>query len=378
MRQFPIQVDGQVLHFDTDGRALDAAANIVGQWSTADNKLQFRPAGGGAASAVEVGWAFNDSNQLTISQNGVELFAIRETADEMPRYRLVKNELVVDPDGDGDFEFHLGCQFGLNADGNLVLSIGGQESVLDGYIEDSKSRFRFQFFDKPNGLFPSSLVLAGQWERKLAGGDQDIRLHFRLDDPALEIAAQPLDLPAAVKVDPTRNHLALVYQSKNNGERRLQFLGSFELKPGFTLVFRIDDVKDGGVRKSRIEVETNFEFDVAKGALSLFVGREKGPNSQVIEVGGTLQAKLKNGALDWTFAYRKSTAGGQSVTTIATALQFVFDQNRISIAYQQDGKARKLDVTGKIVKENFTLSGGVSIARDPQGRSLRAFVGVSF
>ena len=158
---------------------------------------------------------------------------------------------------------------------------------------------------------PLSLVFSGQWERKTAGDDKSIRLHFVLDDPALEIKAKPLDLPAAVRVDPATNHLALLYKSRSNGPRQLQFLGSLQLRPDFTLVFKIDDVKDGGVRKSKIEVETTFDWDVAQGTMSLYVGRTKGPDAQVIEVGGTLQAQLKNdGTLSWTFDYRKSTAGG--------------------------------------------------------------------
>jgi hypothetical protein len=65
------------------------------------------------------------------------------------------------------------------------------------------------------------------------------------------------------------------YQSASNGERRLQFPGSLDIRPGWTLVFRIDEVKDGGVRKSKIEVETTFEWDAAQGSLLLFVGKGK-------------------------------------------------------------------------------------------------------
>ena len=376
MRQFPLEVEGQVCNFDTDGRVLDAAANVIGQWSTTPaNQIRVTQSLGGTVD-LDVQWTFNASNQLTISQDGKPVFTVLNTVEGLARFQLRKNVLVVDPDGDGDFEFALQCRYGMKADGNLVVSINGVESTLDGYLEDSKSRFRFQFFDKDLANFPSSLVFSGQWERKQ--GDTEIRLHFKLDDPALELAATPLDLPAAVRVDPSRNHLALVFQSASHGERRLQFLGSFEIKPGFTLVFKIDDVKDGGVHKSKIEVQTSFEWDAAKGSLSLVVGRERTPTSQVIEVGGALQVQLKNGTLNWTFAYRKSTAGGQSVVTIATALEFKFDNNRITIEYLQDGKTRKLDVTGKLVEENFTVSGGVQIANDPSGRRLKAFVGVSW
>lgn len=377
MRQFPLAVEGEVRSFDTDGRVLDTADNVVGSWTTTeDNRIRVVKAEGDSVD-LAVDWSFNASNHLTISIGGRELFAIVNTVDGLPRYRLDKNILVVDPDGDGDFEFRLHCLFGMNGQGNLVLSINGVESVIDGFIEDKKSRFRFQFFDKQLPNFPNSLVLSGQWERKPVANE--IRLHFKLDDPTLEIAGKSLDLPAAVRVDPARNHLALIYQSTSHGERRLQFLGSFDIRPGFTLVFRIDDVKDGGVRKSKIEVETTFEFDAAQGSLSLFVGKVKTPTSQVVEVGGALRVVLKNNAtLDWTFAYQKNTAGGKAVTTIATALQFKFEQNQLLVEFKQEGKVRSVNVTAKVVKEDFTLTGGVQIVNDPQGRRIKSFIGISF
>ena len=73
-----------------------------------------------------------------------------------------------------------------------------------------------------------------------------------------------------------------------------------------------------------------------------------------------------------------SAAAGQSVVTIATAVTFTFKEGRITIEYKQDGATRTLDITEKLVEKNFTLSGGVQIKNDPQGRSLKGFVGVSF
>ena len=39
MRQFPLLVDGLVRNFDTDGRVLDTAENVVGSWSTIKGNL---------------------------------------------------------------------------------------------------------------------------------------------------------------------------------------------------------------------------------------------------------------------------------------------------------------------------------------------------
>jgi len=376
MRHFTLPLEGKDCSFGTDGRVLDPAANVVGQWTTTTaNKISVAKTAGTPVE-VAVDWAFNELNQLTIAKEGKLLFTVLNTVEGLPRFQLNDNALIVDPDGDSDFTFTLHCLFGMKSDGNLVVCINGVESVLDGYLEDSKSRFRFQFFDKGLANFPNSLVFSGQWEKKPF--DAEIRLHFRLNNPTLEITGKPLDLPAALRVDPARNHLALVYQSASHGERHLQFLGSFEIKPGWTLLFRIDDVKDGSVRKSKIEVETTFEWDAAKGTLSLYVGRTKSASSQVIEVGGALQVQLKGGSLNWSFVYKKSTAGGQSVVTIATAVAFTFEKGRIILEYRQNGVNKQLDITAKLVEKDFTIIGGVQIKNDLQGRSLKGFVGVSW
>jgi hypothetical protein len=378
MRQFPLLVNGTQLSFDTDGAVQDTALNTLGTWTTADNRIVWTQADG-STQPIDVDWAFNANNQLTIAQGGKVVFTLVNTPDGLPGYHLEKNALKVDPDGDLDFVFELKCLFGLDGEGNLVVSINGKQSVLDGFIEDNKSRFRFRFDDVETPTFPNSLVFSGKWERRMQGAAaQEIRLHFVLDDPALEIKDKPLDLPAQVKLDRSRNHLALVYQSKNKGERRLQFQGSFEIKSNFTLAFRIDDVTDGVSRKSIIEVETTFDWDVAEGSLKLKVGKTKSATAQTLEVGGQLKAKLKGGTLSWDFAYRKDTAGGQSVKNIATALSFESKNNAIFIRYTQDGQERTLDITAKFATARFTTVGGVQIKNDPQGRSVSAFLGVSW
>ena len=186
MRQFALKAEGQSFNCDTDGRVLDSA-NVIGTWTTTpDNKIRIiRQVGG--ETEVPVQWRFNESNQLTLSQGGTVVFTAINTPQGLPRYRLVKNALVVDPDGDGDFEFPLSCRWGMDAAGTLKVSISGIASTLDGFIEDSRSRFRYQFFDKQLANFPSSLVFSGTWERITKGGDdKSIQLHFKLDDPSLE------------------------------------------------------------------------------------------------------------------------------------------------------------------------------------------------
>lgn len=379
MKQFSLQTDQAVLNFDTDGNVHDTASNHVGRWGTdGKNQIVVNKGGGGGSLAVAVDWAFDENNRLTISQGGKVVFTLANTTDGLPGYRIDKdNRLVVDPDGDRDFEFALTCQYGFDEHANLVVAINGQASVLDGFVEDNASRFRFMFDDREMPTFPSSLVFNGEWQRVTSAANE-IRLQFVLQDPAQQLAGKALVMPAAARVDPTRNHLVVVYASKTKGERRLQFQGSFRFGENYTLEFRIDQVKDGGVRKSSITVDATFEFDVVRGALQLYVGKTRTASSQVLEIGGSLQARLKQGQLTWTFAYRKATSGGQSVVTLATQLEFVFKNGKVLISYTQNGKTRTLDVTAKLVRDDFAVSGGLSIVNDPGGRQLKAFVGISW
>ena len=379
MRNFALQVAGQQLHFDTHGDVQDTAHNVLGRWTTAANRIVFTPTGG-AAQNVDVDWAFNELNQLTISQGGVLVFTLVNTHDGLVGYHLEKNVLFVDPDGDLDFVFQLNCLYGLNSDGNLIVSINGKTSVLDGFIEDTKSRLRFRFDDKDMPSFPSSLVFSGAWERLTDPAlANEIRLHFVLDDKKLELAASPLNLPAQVQVSRARNHLEMVYQSKSHGERRLQFQGGLQIKPGFTLSFRIDDVKDGGLRRSVIEVQTTFDMDVGSGFLSLRVGKNVGGTpGQTIELGGSFKPTLKNGTLSLDFNYRKDSAGGQATKTIAAGLSFESKGNQLFVNFTQDGQSRTVDVSTKISTAKFTLDGRLQIKNDPEGRSLSGFFGISW
>lgn len=389
MKQFALKDGSQTYTCDTDGRVSDGT-NVIGTWTTAANKVRVARQTGTPVD-IPVGWRFNDKNQLVIGQDGNDVFTLVNSIDGMPRYRLADNVLSVDPDGDDNFSFKLDCLWGLDANGNVKVSIDGVASALDGFIEDSQSRLQFQFYDKTLPNFPSSLIFAGKWERmkkqpdgtwrpiKPGEDDPEIRMHFALAKPALEDPASPLILPATLKVDPTRNHLVLSYASPTYGVRRLEFMGSVEITPNFTLKFRIANDKDPKGTKTRIDVETTFEWDRGQGTIMLQVGRTKTATSTQLEVAGSVQAQLKNGALTWTFAYQNTTAGGQSTITFATALKFTFDKGEIFIEYSQAGQTRKLNVTGKVTLENkFVVQGGLAIQNDPTGRRIGGFIGVSW
>lgn len=377
MKRIPIQSDQKTSFLITDGTVTDSTqVNVVGRWSTNDQAQIVVKLDSGDTSTLDVTWAFNDKNQLVLSQDGVELVTFAG-ADAQPRFYLDKNILQVDPDGDGDFEFALPGVWGLDEDGTLLLTIGESTSRLDGFIEDSRSRFRFRFFDQDTEVLANTLVFTGTWER-LEDEDHKLVLRFRLDDADLENADHPLVLPGEVKVDPKRNHLLFTYQSTSYGSRSLAFQGSLVIKPDWTLSFTIRDFLDGttGVRKSRIDVATTFDWDAVQGGLELFVGRETAGTGQKLQLGGKLQARIGTKGLDWTFSYLKDTTGAKPVVTLATAARFTWDNGAILLSYQRAGQTTRVDITAKVKTKDFVVEGGVALINDPSGRRLGGFLGV--
>jgi hypothetical protein len=376
MKRFAIKSENNTYYCGTDGTVADSAQLVVGRWTTTDKNKILITHSGGTTAEVDVVWRFNDLNQLCVLQGDTEV--LRLTGPDIhPKYFLNRNVLQIDPDGDMDFQFPLYALWGLADNGKLKITINNTESLLDGYLEDEKSRFRFWFYDKERPILPSNLIFTGSWKREQEQREK-IVLHYILDDPELEDPKAPLILPAEVTVDPKRNHLAFTYQYTGYGTRTLAFHGSLQIKPNWTLLFSVADHLDHGtgVKKSRIEVAATFDWDSFKGGLQLYVGSSKRDGAQMIEIGGSFQARIGNTGVNIDFNYLKGSAGGTQVVKLATSATFTYKNNVIWITYEMAGKSLKLDITGKLVKEDFVLVGGVSIADDPKGRRLGGFIGI--
>lgn len=379
MGSFDLKVGAKTLKLDTDGHVYEGE-NLIGGWATGTgNKILISYTDAGT-DAVEVGWSFNTKNQLEISQAGQVIATLKASQEGIPTFSLDNNVLCVDPDGDMMFSFKLSCQYGLDGQGNLVVLINDQRSVIDGYISDTQSRFNFQFVDGDMKLYPSSLIFSGGWKRQ-DGEDKKVILSFALADPGLQIDGAALVLPSEVQVDPKKNHLAMVY-FKNGKQRSLQFAGTLEVGRDLTLRFRIADVKEAGLRSTQIEIATTFLFDKVEGTLKLAVGKitNAADRSQVLEIGGKVSAKFKSGRVDWDFSYRKSTSGtGESVVKLATVLAFEGDKTKFMVKYTRDGKSYALDVTAQYSTAKLDGIVGVKVeSGGDAGKVVSAFIGISW
>lgn len=382
MQTFVLPFDGANYTFDTDGLVFDSSNDVFGKWTTtSDNKIKVAKVAGGN---VEVGvvWAFNALNQLTISSGNNLLVALRNSPGNSPRFSLDKNVLVVDPDGDMDFKFPLQCKFGITPAGNLLIAFTGATttSELDGFLSDSQSRFRFEFKDKGSPGVANALVLSGEWVQEKSANE--IRMQFKLTDATQSLDGKPLSLPAALTVDPDRNSLQLVYE-KNGKERRIQFLGSLQIREGWKLEFTVNHVTGSGTKTLLVTVETTWEWDAVQGGAKLYVGKKTTANKQEITVGGSFRhTMLKTGTtIGLDFEYTKSTAaGGNAVMTVAASVEFEYKNAQLIVKFKKDtaSKTQTLEITGKLQKDDFVMNGGILIANEPSGKRVGVFLGIKF
>jgi hypothetical protein len=380
--QFALKVGTGVLYFDTDGEVWNAATQ-AGTWTTdKSNAIVFKPSDGSKSTSIPVRWRFDQDNYLWLFQGDTPVHQFGGTEGPVAKFTLEDNFLQVDPDLDdtNDFTFTLCPQWGLLDDGRLQVSVGKEVSTIDGYLESNDSGFNYRFVQLDRAATPMrwNLKFSGQWER--AGGDSQLWLHFKLDDPAREDKKHPLNLPAAAGVDPKRNHL--VFQFSGNGRSHLiQFQGSLKIRSNWTLAFTIKQSDDGNVSKSLLEVETSFEFDQdTSGNLVFYVGQVKTQDRQTLTLGGQVSLKLDaTTGVTVNFKYSKSTTStGTAQTSLAVGGQFFWNNGQINFSFQQDGATLSINVTAKIELGGANVAIGATIGNDPQNRKVTAFLRVDF
>jgi hypothetical protein len=109
-------------------------------------------------------WEFNSDNQLVVSAAGKK-FNFTEVPANVPRYETQDAVLLVKPNKDQAFSFELRGDWALSESHDLSITINGKTSVIDGFVNDPRSRFMFHFSNKKNLLQGS-----GTWIcRRLVG-----------------------------------------------------------------------------------------------------------------------------------------------------------------------------------------------------------------
>jgi hypothetical protein len=382
MATFKLTKNGAEYELDTQGRVV-AGTGQSGSWATSTKNQIVVTREAGAKLVFPVDWRFNDSNQLWLLQDGREVLNFGE---EPPEFSMRGNALVVPPGDSISFTFSLYPRWKLDEKNNLVAALGEQESVIEGYVDDTSSRFLFWFEDEKSGMDGEYLlVFNGAWARD-PGEKRQIQLVFKGK-------VEGANLPFAFKlnkaesyVDPAHNHLVLEFDT-SKGRRRVELRGSLSISESFGLAFTVGEQRgiEGGVlvEQREIRAASTFELDKLSGTLEVYVGKKWTPEAQKLVIGGEFQARLGETGLDLTFSYEQSRLlGGLPVpATVAIAVGGVFtwDKGKIRFSFEQAGKRSSVEVTGQVeLEDTVSLDFGVTFQTDQGRKRVKGFLGISW
>src|SRR4029453_4688007 len=189
----------------------------VGKWKTDQTNKIVVTKNDNSTMPFDVVWEFNSDNQLVVSVAGKK-FNFTEVPANFPRYETKDAVLVVKPNKDQPFSFELRGDWTLSESHDLSITINGKTSVIDGFINDPRSRFMFHFSNKKNLLQGSVLGFVGTWSKSVDDEGKP-RLRFvykRSRQPDGEFV-----LPKGVVIDKTMNQLVYEY-NKQSKTRRIQ------------------------------------------------------------------------------------------------------------------------------------------------------------
>ena len=319
MAGFQLTKDGQTFDMDISGSASKAGTKI-GTWTTSgddDNKIVIKPTSG-AQITFDVVWKFNDSNQLTIRSGDKEVYNLHQPGIR-PGYDVADNVFKVKPDKSKPFGFDLNGDWAINEAHDLTVTFAGVKSVVDGFVEDDRSRFVYHFFTKTGDQILSRLIFAGKWDHQVNDGDP--LMHFR-GSRATKVNGQAatkefvLALPGKVMFDKTINQLVYDYDKKGF-THRLQFAGQLNISSKFVITYKLDAFKSGNkqlVASTTIEIHAVYNTPKFGLDLQLTIMKNNGQPGTTLIIGGHFVKDLGGAKLKVAFSYTFSKSPGQSAS----------------------------------------------------------------
>lgn len=353
MAGFQLTKDGQTFDLDISG-AVSKAGSKVGSWTTSgdeDNKIVIKP-DTGAAIPIEVVWKFNDQNQLTLSSGNKEVYNLHQPGIR-PGYDVVDNIFNVKPDKSKSFMFTLNADWAMDDNHDLTITVGTTKSVIDGFVEDDKSRFIYQFFTKTGDQMLSRLIFAGQWDHKVDDGDP--LMHFRGSrktkiNGVASTKDFVLELPGKVMFDKTINQLVYDYDKKGFSHR-LQFAGQLNISPKFVITYSLDSFKSGGkqlVAATTIEIHAVYDTPKFGADLQLTLLKNNKQPGTTLTIGGNFTKDLGGAKLKVGFSYTYTKVPGQTKPAQALSLSgslTPFDNGTLSWTFSADSVTRIMTVS---------------------------------
>ena len=355
----------------------------VGKWKTDQTNKIVVTRNDNSTIPFDVVWEFNSDNQLVVSAAGKK-FNFTEVPANVPRYETQDAVLLVKPNKDQAFSFELRGDWALSESHDLSIKINGKTSVIDGFVNDPRSRFMFHFSNKKNLLQGSVFGFVGDWSEFVDATGQP-RLKF-----VYKRAGQgdgEFVLPKGVVVDKSMNQLMYEYD-KDGKKRRIQLVGTLMISDDFQINYSLDRQTSSDGQQQVASTTFNFNAAFKKnnftGDLDLAIKKQDGTvGATTISISGKFTAVLGSARLLAGFTFEQNRAGNKTTTTFGFAGKLEFKQGSIQWAFTTDNTTTKtitLAVNVDINIGNSTqLDARLNLAMENgQLKGVTFFLGIAF
>src|SRR5262245_31368035 len=276
MAGFSLTKGADKFDFDTTGPVNKNGAP-VGVWATTkDNKLVVNDKTGNQLATFDATWQFNPDNQLTLSTGGNPVFNFHSVAGLRPLLTTQNAVLNVRPDRNNTFSFDLRGEWDLTNDHDLSFTISGVKSVMDGFIQDPRSRFMYHFFNKKDLTQETILGFVGAWQQRVeTAGTPLLDFQYKREDGSTDT----FTLPQGITINRTINQFMYQY-NKAGHSFRVQFAGFLQVSEDFQITYSIDrQVSQTGqeqVAATTFTIGAVFKKNNFSGDLELVVKKADG------------------------------------------------------------------------------------------------------
>jgi len=337
--------------FDIAG-TVNKNSQPAGTWTTSnDNKVVANDKNGAALASFDVTWQFNADNQLTISSSGNHIFNFYSVAGVRPLLGTVNAVLNVKPDRTKPFNFNVRGEWDLTASHDLSFTINGVASVIDGFIQDPRSRFMYHFFDKQDLTQESILGFVGSWQQRVdANGTPILDFQYKREDGT----ADTFTLPQGVTINKTINQFMYQY-NKAGHSFRVQFVGLLQVSEDFQITYSIDrQVSQNGaeqVASTTFTIGATFKKDNFSGSLDVLVNKTDGTvGSFTLSISGSFTAVLGQTKLQAGFTFSQVRAGNTINTAIGFSGSLQLKNGQVQWQFQKNAQTMTIAIAASDIK----------------------------
>jgi hypothetical protein len=372
MSYFQLIDDANVYQLDLAG-GVSLGGNVAGSWTTNATNQIIVTLQNSSQVVFDVAWLFNDKNQLTIQSRGTELFNFSASGLH-DSFTTRDTALIVNPDRVGAFSFALHGDWAMSRDHNLMFTVSGFASTLEGFVSDSLGRFIFHFANLDNVLETNVLGFVGFWRSRVNAGNSPL-LDFHYQTPSGE---EIFELPQPVAINRNTNQLTYAY-TKGNKSLSIDFQGTLMIGADFTVTYVVDpQVSSSGepmVSSTTLVFNTTLAPANVHGALQLAAG------ASTLTIGGQCQGVLGKTSLQvgFTFTQTFAGAGNQISRTAAFNGTLAFTGGQVQWTFSSTGSTIDLAVGVDIKLGPVQLDARLNLPMGPgQTSGITFLLGVSF